>query len=171
MTDQIDWEKVDKKVKKFTFEDEVKLAKCVHVYDGDTVHLVFPVQGILYRWSCRLSGVDTPELRTRNKQEKVYGYQVRDALREKLANKMVMVHCGEFDKYGRLLGQIYLKDDYEEQKGGNKDEQGVQGDSDDLQKNSINQWLIDNNYAFPYDGGSKKDWDDFLSNKKKDKSE
>ena len=163
MTDQIDWDKVDKKVKKFTFEDEVKLAKCVNVYDGDTIQLVFPVQGTLYRWSCRLSGVDTPELRTRNKQEKMYGYQVRDALREKLSNKMVMVHCGEFDKYGRLLGQIYLKDDYEKQKGG--------GDSDDLQKNSINQWLIDNNYAFPYDGGSKKNWEEFLTQKDKSKTE
>lgn len=166
MTDQIDWDKVDKKVKKFTFEDEFKLAKCVHVYDGDTVQVVFPVQGILYRWSCRLSGVDTPELRTRNKQEKAYGYHVRDALREKLSNKMVMVHCGEFDKYGRLLGQIYLKDDYDVQNGG-----GNNGDSDDLQKNSINQWLIDNNFAFPYDGGSKKDWEEFLTHKNKDKSE
>ncbi len=165
MTDQIDWEKVDKKVKKFTFEDEVKLAKCVYVYDGDTVQLVFPVQGILYRWSCRLSGVDTPELRTRNKIEKKYGYQVRDALRERLTNKMVMVHCGEFDKYGRLLGQIYLKDDYEQQTGGGG------GDSDDLQKNSINQWLIDNNYAFAYDGGSKKCWEEFLSQKDKDKTD
>ena len=77
---------------------------------------------------------------------------------------MVMVHCGEFDKYGRLLGQIYLKDEYEQQTGGG-------GDSDDLQKNSINQWLIDNNYAFPYDGGSKKCWEEFLSQKDKDKIE
>ena len=159
MTSQIDWDKVDKKVKRFTFENEVKLAKCVNVYDGDTIQLVFPVQGVLYRWTCRLSGIDTPEIRTRNKQEKAYGYKVRDTLREKLSSKMVMVHCGEFDKYGRLLGQIYLKDDYEKQFGG--------GDSDDLQKKSINQWLIDNNYAFPYDGGSKKDWEAYLAEKEK----
>ena len=120
--------------KRFTFEDEVKLAKCVNVYDGDTVQLVFPVQGILYRWSCRLTGVDTPELRTRNKQEKMYGYQVRDALREKLANKMVMVHCGEFDKYGRLLVEILYENE------------------------NINNWLIENNYAKKYDGGKKSKW-------------
>ena len=152
-SNNIDWDSVDKKVKKFSLEDEVRLAKCVHVYDGDTVQVVFPLQGILYRWSCRLSGVDTPELRTRNKNEKKYGYKVRDALREKILNKMIELHCGEFDKYGRLLGKIYLKTD-EQQGGSNKDS--------DL---SINQWLIDNEYAFAYDGGTKKNWETYLLEK------
>ena len=153
----IDWNSVDKKVKKFSLEDDVRLAKCVHVYDGDTIQVVFPLQGILYRWSCRLSGVDTPELRTRNKNEKKYGYEVRDALREKILNKMIELHCGEFDKYGRLLGKIYLKTD--EQQGG----------SNENSDSSINQWLIDNEYAFKYDGGSKKSWETYLLEKANNK--
>ena len=92
--DEINWDKVDKTIKKFTFEDDIKLAKCVHVYDGDTIQVVFPVQGILYRWSCRLSGVDTPEIRTKNINEKKYGYYVRDVLLSKILNKMIIIHCG-----------------------------------------------------------------------------
>ena len=159
----INWDEIND-APEFSLEGQELKAKVVSVYDGDTVKCVFPLNNKLYKWNCRLSGVDTPEIRTRDKVEKKYGYQVRDALREKITDKMVMVHCGEFDKYGRLLGQIYLKDEYEQQTGGG-------GDSDDLQKNSINQWLIDNNYAFPYDGGSKKDWEEFLSKKEKDKTE
>ena len=39
--------------------------KIVSVYDGDSVKALLPLNGILYKWSCRLSGIDTPELRTR----------------------------------------------------------------------------------------------------------
>lgn len=154
--ENIDWDSVDKKVKKFSLEDDIRLAKCVHVYDGDTIQVVFPLQGILYRWSCRLSGVDTPELRTKNKNEKKYGYEVRDALRKKILNKMIVLHCGEFDKYGRLLGKVYLKTDGQEG-GGEEDEK-----EDDP---SINKWLIDNEYAFAYDGGTKKNWETYLLDK------
>ena len=44
---------------------------------------------------------------------------------------MVVIECGEFDKYGRLLGKIYLKQDKDGQSGG--------GESV-----SINDWLIQN---------------------------
>ena len=109
-------------------------AKVLSVYDGDTVKVAFPFNGVMYRWNCRLEGVDTPELRTTNLKEKQFGYEVRDLLRAKILDKVVYVKCGEFDKYGRLL--IYISLDGEQ----------------------INQWLIDNEYAFSYDGGTKKEW-------------
>jgi micrococcal nuclease len=118
----------------FSFEDQVKDAKVLSVYDGDTVTLAFPLGDTMYKWNCRLSGVDTPELRTSNKKEKEFGYQVRDLLREKILGKVLKVKCGEFDKYGRLLGELF-----------------VDGES-------VNQWLISNGYAFAYDGGTKQQW-------------
>lgn len=124
----------------FSLEGKELKAKVVSVYDGDTVKCVFPLNDKLYKWNCRLSGVDTPELRTRNKKEKEYGYKVRDYLREKILNKVVDLECGEFDKYGRLLIKIKC-------------------DSEDC---SINQWLINNDYAFVYDGGTKKCWEEYL---------
>ena len=110
---------------------------------------MFPLQTELFRWTCRLSGVDTPEIRTRNNIEKQFGYDVRNNLREKILNKMVIIECGEFDKYGRLLGKIFLQEENNNQIGGGKNL-------------SINDWLIENKYAFPYHGGKKQDWGKYL---------
>jgi len=140
----LDWEKVSDSVPEFSFNEQTKKAKVVSVYDGDTVKVVFPLQEKLYKWNCRIAGIDTPELRTRNKIEKAHGYMVRDKLREKILNKLVTIKCYDFDKYGRLLISIYC----------------------DNEKLSVNQWLIDNDYAFKYDGGTKKDWGEYLAFKK-----
>ena len=116
-------------------------AKVVSVYDGDTIKVIFPLNGVLYKWNCRLSGVATPELRTRNVNEKKYGYVVRDKLREDILNKVVSLSCGDLDKYGRLLISIFLDGE------------------------NVNQWLIVNDYAFAYDGGKKRSWEEYLAQK------
>jgi micrococcal nuclease len=137
----MDWSKIDD-APMFSFEGEEIEAKVVSVYDGDTVKVVFPLSNKLYKWNCRLTGVDTPELRTRCKTEKKYGYEVRDYLRSKILNKVVKLKCGDFDKYGRLLTTIICDDD----------------------KCCVNDWLIENKYAFAYDGGTKKSWKEYLEN-------
>lgn len=138
---EINWDDVNDSFKELSLENEEKLGKVVSVYDGDTIKIVFPLHDRLYKWNCRLGRVDTPELRTRNELEKKFGYEVRDKLREKILNKLVNVKCGDFDKYGRLLTEIFIEDE------------------------CVNQWLIDNEYAFEYDGGTKKDWEEFLNKK------
>ena len=132
---------VNDNVKELSFVNEIKEAKVVSVYDGDTIKVVFPLENKLYKWNCRLEHVDTPELRTKNENEKKYGYIVRDKLREKILNKVVNIKCNDFDKYGRLLIEILQNDDV-----------------------TINQWLIDNQYAFKYDGGTKQSWEEYLIN-------
>ncbi len=109
-------------------------AKVVKVYDGDTVHVVFYVFDKYYKWICRISNVDTPELRTKNEEEKKKGYEVRDKLRELISDKVVQLDCHEFDKYGRLLVDITIE--------------GVR----------VDEWLITNGYAKKYDGGTKEKW-------------
>jgi micrococcal nuclease len=140
----VNWDEIND-APKFSLEGQKIKAKIVSVYDGDTVKCVFPLHDKLYKWNCRLSGVDTPEIRTRNKLEKAYGYTVRNNLREKILNKVVNIECGEFDKYGRLLIKI-------------------QCDGDDC---SVNQWLINKDYAFAYDGNAKKCWKEHLEEKNK----
>lgn len=125
----------------FTFEGQTLQAKVVSVYDGDTVKVVFPLGETYYKWNCRLTGIDTPEIRTRCKTEKAHGYKVRDVLREKILNKVVTLKCGEFDKYGRLLAEIQCVGE----------------------ECTVNQWLINNEYAFKYDGGTKQSWSEFLN--------
>ena len=67
---EIDWANLDNTVELFSLEGQEHLAKVVDVYDGDTIKCVFPIHNKLYRWNCRLSGVDTPEIRTRCSIEK-----------------------------------------------------------------------------------------------------
>ena len=133
----MDWSKIDNTVKPFTLEGVKIQGKVVKVYDGDTVHIVFPVFGKMYKWNCRISRIDTPELRTKNEKEKKYGYIVKDILLKRIMDKVVNVECGDFDKYGRLLVEI---DDGE----------------------NISDWLISNRYAFEYDGGTKQNWEEYL---------
>ena len=136
----VDWSKYNNKTPEFCLKDITVEAKCVDVYDGDTVKLVLnlPINSKLYRWNCRIARVDTPELRTKNIKEKDFGYQVRNKLREKILNKIVKVTCGDFDKYGRLLVEIMIEEDEK--------------------LNNISDWLIENEYAFSYNGGTKKIW-------------
>lgn len=113
-------------------------AKIVSIYDGDSVKAIFQFNNSMYKWNCRLTGIDTPEIRTSDQNEKKYGYFVRNKLRNKILNKVVKMKCGSFDKYGRLLVEIIYDED------------------------NINKWLIENSYAFPYYGGKKQSWSKFL---------
>lgn len=121
------------------FVPDVKLGKVIKVYDGDSItiatqtYLHYPV----YRFSVRLNGIDTPEIRTSNENEKMHGYKAKNALSEKILNKIVVLKNLDSEKYGRLLADVYLNDE------------------------NVNQWMIDEGYAVKYDGGTKvkpKEW-------------
>ena len=144
-------EKVDKELlsktkentEYMTLKGNEYIAKIVYIYDGDTMHVVFKEYDQYYRWNCRIMGVDTPELRTKNEKEKKAGYAIRDILREMLMNKIVKVKCDEFDKYGRLLLDVYIPAELT----GTNEEQ------------LLSEWLISNKYAYAYGGGTKQSWD------------
>jgi micrococcal nuclease len=124
---KFDWDTTDT----ISFDGHVLRAKVVSVYDGDSVKVTFPFRGKMFRWTCRIKGVDTPEIRTKDPFAKAKGFVARDALTAKILNKQVVIKCGKFDKYGRLLVDIATD--------------GV----------SITDWLISNNYGVAYDGGTK----------------
>lgn len=111
-------------------------ATIVKVYDGDTVHAVFDFMGKSFKWKCRIAHVDTPELRTKNEEEKKKGYAVRDQLSELILNKVVQLDCQEFDKYGRLLVEITIPET----------------------KVRVHEWLVQNGHAKAYEGGTKEAW-------------
>lgn len=135
---EINWDEITDKTNMFTLEGQTIRGKCVSVYDGDTIKCVFPIPNTsdnqLYKWNCRLGRVDTPELRTKNLKEKEFGKKVRDNLRSEILNKIVELKCGEFDKYGRLLVEVLYDG------------------------KNMNDWLIENGYAKPYNGGKKSQW-------------
>lgn len=134
--------KCDKKTKKFSLDKQTKLCKVVSVYDGDTCNVVFDHNGIINRWTIRMNGYDTPEMRPSKKlpdrdEIKKKAIESRDYLKSLIFNneQLVYIKCGEFDKYGRLLGEIYINE--------NDDE-------------SVNSLMIKNGHGYEYHGGTKK---------------
>lgn len=84
-------------------------AKCVHVYDGDTIHIVVamhrPLDGkqTLRRLKCRLYGYNSAELRTNDSAEKEKAIAAKNALSRLILDRTIGVKCHGEDKYGRLL--------------------------------------------------------------------
>lgn len=129
------WSKYDNKTEELSFKGQKLKCKVVSVYDGDTMRVVFPLNGKMYKWNCRLLGIDTPELRTRNKREKELAIMAKENLIKLVFNKIIHIHCGGWDKYGRLLVTPITKEE-----------------------GNICGWLVKHKYAKSYDGGKKSSW-------------
>jgi endonuclease YncB( thermonuclease family) len=136
----------------FSFEGMDVVAKVVDIYDGDTVTCVFYKFKKCYRFTVRLSGIDTCELSSKNREQglrarkRLYELVSKDTssidihiprknLRQKLGESRCLVRliCGKFDKYGRLLGDLY-------------EVNGVK---------SFNDILVMEKLAYPYFGDKK----------------
>ena len=113
------------------------------VLDGDTIDVTIDLGFDLYKKErVRVAGVDTPEKRTKNLEEKALGIDATNWLKEKLKNSIdgpdeLSIRTelvGGVGKYGRLLGWLYI------------------GDSNV----SLNEKMIAEGYAWPYDGGTKQ---------------
>lgn len=124
-------------IKYFSLDGYETKAKVVKVYDGDTVHVVFQMFDKYYKWNCRILHVDTPELRTKDLEEKKRGYECREKLSALILDKIVLLNCSKFDKYGRLLVEITVP------------ETGVK----------IHEYLISEGLANKYEGKTKEKWD------------
>ena len=137
----------------FSFNGTECDAKIVSCYDGDTVHAVMDVFGKLFKFHCRLNGIDTPELKTRNMKEKAHAVVARDALSKMILHKIVRLKCKKFDKYGRLLIDIYLPVTPEQ-------EEGVENEKQNEKENLlfVNEWMVQNGFAHYYTGKTKQKW-------------
>ena len=89
-----------------------RINKVTKVVDGDTIDVLLDMGfDIKYKSRVRLFGIDTPESRTRNKEEKVRGLLSKVYLKDaiKKAKKLtIKTHKGsETGKFGRILGEIF----------------------------------------------------------------
>ena len=115
------------------------IAEVVSVYDGDTITCVVDLGFKTFqRIKVRLVGIDTPEIRTKDLEEKKKGYETRDWLRERILGKKVLLHTKESGKFGRWLGMIWEMDQ-------NLPEFN----------NSYNNQLITEGFAKEYHGGKR----------------
>ncbi len=116
--------------------------KCnlVKVVDGDTVDVDIDLGfGVwLRKQRIRLYGIDTPESRTRDKVEKVYGLAAKDFLSKMLSTgeMSIKTHKDAKGKFGRILGELFMKTSIGEL--------------------SVNQSLVENSHAVRYYGQSKE---------------
>ena len=111
----------------------------VKVYDGDTITIIYENESDkkVYKASVRFRDIDAPEMRTKNKKEKEIALRAKDEVVKLIYNKYINLENIAYDKYGRILADIYVKNI------------------------NISEYLIKKRLGVKYDGGKKhipKDW-------------
>lgn len=123
---------------------EYYVKEVTKVVDGDTIDVVIDLGfDILYKSRVRLAGIDTPESRTRDLEEKALGLEAKEYLKHAIEEAESIVikteKLNSSEKYGRILGWVYLNNGH----------------------NSINNEMILKGYAWGYMGDTKtKDFDE-----------
>lgn len=133
----------DEKIKTFSLKGQRYLAKVVDVYDGDTITVLLRYRLKTLKFKVRMYGYDSPEMKPRldipNRiQIKESAIKAKKKLSEMINQRIVELDCGGFDKYGRLLATVHLREN--------------------CCKTSIdvNQWMVVNGYGYRYNGGRKR---------------
>jgi micrococcal nuclease len=113
----------------------------VSVYDGDTFTLAVWNQEIKKwtKWPVRVAGIDCPELRTKNANEKTIALKAKAFVESTILNKRVQLKNVSREKYGRILADVHLENESQ----------------------TLNQMLLERRLAVAYDGGTKhvpEDW-------------
>ena len=120
-----------------------RVTEITKVVDGDTIDVVIDLGFDIYKHErVRIAGIDTPEKRTRDLEEKKLGIDATNWMKGTLEDTINGAHDltirtelkGGVGKYGRLLGWLYVGD----------------------QEKSLNEQMIDEGYAWCYDGGTKR---------------
>ena len=130
---------------------EYYVRKVENVVDGDTIDVLIDLGfDILFQSRVRLSGIDTPESRTRDLAEKALGLESKEYLKKALKDaKSVVIKTEKMnssEKYGRIFGWIYINEDTV----------------------SLNDMMINDGYAWGYLGDTKvKDFDALAKARKK----
>lgn len=119
------------------------------VVDGDTIDVSIDLGfDVCTKQRVRLLGIDTPESRTRDLDEKKFGLLSKKKLREWCLKAVasekddieIELRCPEKDsrgKFGRILAEVWV--------------------CEDGQWTNVNRWMCENHYAVPYTGQNKAD--------------
>ena len=113
-------------------------AKITKIIDGDTIRCDIDLgfSTILANQTIRLYGIDTPESRTRDKEEKFYGNISKQFLNDycpKGSYITLMTYLDKKGKFGRILGELIVN------------------------KVNLNEQMVEENLAVKYHGQSKVD--------------
>ena len=138
----------------FSFLGLSDYVEVISVLDGDTVAVAIPIfmqfgsskyeKSGIYRFNIRLYGIDTGELKSKDPEQSALAHKAKNRLNELIneCQNKIFVKLLKYDKYGRILGELYSKDPFEPETS--------------VQTGSINQILLSEGLAKSYFGGTKE---------------
>jgi len=148
-------------VTKFSLNNLFIETRVIEIYDGDTCTCILPVYNHFFKFNIRLADIDTCELKSKSNNNKNLALEARKRLcslisddfvdidlnisKKDLISKLnskcyiIKIKCGDFDKYGRLLGWLYNND----------------ATTETPLQQSFNHILLDEKLAYKYEGKTK----------------
>ena len=143
------------------------IGRIVNIIDGDSLNIILPVFNNYYKFNIRLNGIDTCEMKSKTDDNKKKALKARISILNLLTNHtypetltkndlkyildkdviLVWVECLNFDKYGRLLANVYQLDYLSMNK---------------LKNTSLSEYLLQNKLAYEYTGKTKLSENDQL---------
>jgi endonuclease YncB( thermonuclease family) len=144
------------------------IGRVVNIIDGDSLSIILPIFNNYYKFNIRLNGIDTCEIKSKHEETKKKALKARISILNLITNQnysetltkheikdildkyviLVWVECLNFDKYGRLLANIYQLDKLSICK---------------LENSlSLSEYLLQNKLAYEYSGKTKLSEDDQL---------
>lgn len=143
------------KTPRFTLNNINTYGRLVDIIDGDSLSIILPIYNDYFKFNVRLNGIDTSELHSHKEELKHFAENAKNELvkliiktdnltkhevQEILDNKLIVVwvECLEFDKYGRLLANVYCFNE-------DTNEYDI----------SLSEYLLNNKFAYMYNGGKK----------------
>lgn len=121
----------------FSLVDYTTWVNVVEVYDGDTLKALMNFRNKIDLWTIRMYGYDSPEMKPlkskENRDKEIeLAKESKKALESHVLHQPIFTKIIGFDKYGRLLAELFIG------------------------HININEWMIKNNYGYPYLGGKKR---------------
>lgn len=143
------------KTPRFTLNNINTYGRLVDIIDGDSLSIILPIYNDYFKFNVRLNGIDTSELHSHKEELRHFAENAKNELvklivktdnltkhevQEILDNKLIVVwvECLEFDKYGRLLANVYCFNEH-------TNEYDI----------SLSEYLLNNKFAYMYNGGKK----------------
>ena len=149
------------KTPRFTLNNLKTYGRLVDIIDGDSLSIILPIYNDYFKFNVRLNGIDTSELHSHTEELRHFAENAKNELvkliiknsgliktdsltkhevQEILDDKLIVmwVECLEFDKYGRLLANVYCFNE--------------ETNEYDI---SLSKYLLDNKFAYTYNGGTK----------------
>jgi micrococcal nuclease len=116
------------------FVPPIEKGVVIKVYDGDTITIASKLpynESPIYRFSVRINGIDCPEIKSKDENEKECAIIARETIEHLLLNQIVSLQNIQHEKYGRILADVYIGDF------------------------NVGNYLLEQRLAVSYDGGTK----------------